>query len=166
MCEERSRGVVRDRGHPAAIKEGGAGGGEGLHDAEAEGAVGERLAASANAVDELLVLTKERFEEFDLRDGDGAVAEDHVELAKGGIAVGLHAFVVVADGLKVVHVVPYGHLAVADEGELADFAGVEPRGVDVADDAAGVVEGEKANVFDAGPEESPPSGGNFKGLGI
>jgi hypothetical protein len=87
-----------------------------------------------------------------------AVAEDHLELAERGVVVGGDPLVVVADGLEVVHVVPQRHLLVAHDGELADLAGVEPRGVGVADNVARIIQGEEADVLDFLLEEGARSG--------
>src|SRR5690606_31761641 len=99
-----------DRHGAAVFAQGGEGGVDDAHDAGGEGGAGGGGAAVADGGDEGLVLLEERFVQPDFRNGDGAVAQDHVELAKGTVVVGGHALVVVADGLEVVHVIPDGHL--------------------------------------------------------
>src|SRR5580700_5929784 len=97
---------------------------------------GERLAMPKNGFDEVGELPLQRLVQFDFGTDDIAIAHQQLEFAEraGMRLADRNALLVDTDALKAIEVVENQTLAATDDDDFADFIGVRPAYMNIADD--------------------------------
>src|SRR5580700_8265307 len=110
---------------------------------------GERLAVPEDGFDKVGELALQRLAQFDFGTNDIAVTHQQFEFTeRAGMRLAhRNAFFVDAHALKAIEVVEDQTLAAANHDYFADFIGVRPAYVDIANDVIRVAECDKSDIF-------------------